>query len=252
MKRKFNYTQRVKIRRRDVNLAVVEDAGALRFDGSINLQDYDLPADAFVFLEAYRQTRWMRFSLGRVGEILFPPPHDRRLTEFGAGDHILFRVKVTPASGQHQLLAAAQRIPIAAPDSLGGSESLLPVTPVDLGHELWKLDLSDDHPQLLVNKTAVADWKQLAKSPYFRGLVYPNALRQILTHFLIVLELNDPTADEPSGHWLTFALHLPGVSPLPDSKEQQVDWIDSVVCAFAKKHDLKRLFAEFMTEGAKS
>jgi len=58
-------------------------------------------------------------------------------------------------------LAAADRIPLGKPEDEADKETLLPVVPVELGDEVWRVDL-DDEPRLLVNKSASADWRQMA------------------------------------------------------------------------------------------
>src|SRR5438876_1016937 len=77
----------------------------------------------------------MRFDFGTAGGII--PPPDRALTEFDSLDQVLFRVKVTCASGARQgvLLAAADQIPIRRPeDSDEERIPVFPVAPADPGH----------------------------------------------------------------------------------------------------------------------
>ena len=129
MIRRLNYTGRIKIFRSDLRLATREVGGALSFDADLRLIDYELPAEALVFVEAYRQTTWMRFSFGTVAAM--QPPVDRWLHEFDSPDGILFRVKVTQAKDEHVLLAVADRIPLAQPDQNTDQESLLEAVPAE-------------------------------------------------------------------------------------------------------------------------
>ncbi len=243
MIRRLNYTGRIKIFRSDVRLATREIGGALSFDADLRLIDYELPAEALVFVEAYRQTTWMRFSFGTVAAM--QPPVDRWLHEFDSPDGILFRVKVTQAKHEHVLLAVADRIPLAQPEQGAEQESLLEAVPAELGDELWRLDL-DNEPRLLVNNSAAADWRQLAKSPVFLALVYPAVLREILTN---VLHHGHRDTDDDSdwrSKWLRFATLLPGVDPELPAKdaddEEAKRWADDAVAAFAKKLTLKEKF----------
>ena len=65
--RRINSTGRKKIVRGDARISVRPDPdGVLTFNAMINLADYDLPNDAHVFVEAYRQTTFMRFRHGTV------------------------------------------------------------------------------------------------------------------------------------------------------------------------------------------
>ena len=247
MIRRFNYTGRAKILRQDIKLALAETDGHVIFEGSLDLAEYELPPDALVFLEAYRQTKWMRFPLGSVGNVVFPPPYLRRLTEFEAGDHILFRIKVTPPTGEHKLLAAADRVPVARPEDLGKRDSLLEVAPAELGDEIWRLDL-DDRPQLQINKSATDNWKQLAQSKLFQALVYPGVLRQILESILDQ-DWNDSTGDDWRSQWLRFASLLPGMGDPPVEEGGRAAWVEDAVSAFAKKHSFKKAFVDAWVGG---
>jgi hypothetical protein len=183
----------------------------------LHLIDYELPAEALVFVEAYRQTTWMRFPFGTVANL--QPPENRVLSEFESIEHIKFRVKVTQAENEHILLAEADRIPLARPDENAERESILPVHPAELGDELWQVDMEDE-PRLLVNKSATADWRQLAQSPLFVSLVYPAVLRQILAHILTEGFRDTDDESEWRSKWLRFATLLPGVDPEVPAKQE--------------------------------
>lgn len=245
MIRRLNYTGRVKINRTDVRLATRIADGTLSFDAALQLTDYELPAEALVFVEAYRQTTWMRFPFGTVAAL--QPPSDRELREFDSPDGILFRVKVTQAHDEHILLAAADRIPLALPaDEEADSESLLEFVPAELGDEMWQVEL-DAEPRLLVNKSAVPDCRQLALSPVFVALVYPAVLRQILASILIDHGHRDTDDDADwRSKWLRFAILLPGVDPeLPekDADEEALRWADDAVLSFARQLSLREKFS---------
>lgn len=245
MIRRLNYTGRIKIHRTDLKLATRESDGVLSFDAHLHLTDYELPAEALVFVEAYRQTTWMRFPFGTVANL--QPPEKRALSEFDSADGILFRVKVTQAQDEHILLAAADRIPLALPDEDAERESLLTFVPAELGDELWRVRL-DGEPEFLVNKSAADDPRQMALSPVFVSLVYPAVLRQVLTCVLIEHDHRDTDDDEDwRSKWLRFASMLPGVDPKPPEKDDGTDaalrWVEDAVAGFAKKLALKEKFA---------
>lgn len=245
MIRRLNYTGRVKICRTDLRLGTVGSDGALSFDANLRLTEYELPADAQVFVEAYRQTSWMRFPYGTVTAI--QPPANRLLSEFDSPEGIHFRIKVTQAGDEHVLLAVADRIPLALPEENAEAECLLPVRPAELGNEIWQLDLEDPEPELLVNHAAAPDWRQMAYSPVFISLVYPEVFRQVLLTVLIEhrhRDIDDNT--DWKSKWLRFATTLPGVDPeLPaiEGEEEAVKiWVTDAVSAFAKKLLLKDKF----------
>jgi hypothetical protein len=245
MIRRLNYTGRIKIHRTDVSLATRVENGILYFDADLRLHDYELPAEALVFVEAYRQTTWMRFPFGTVANLQPPPPVKRRLAEFDSADEIRFRVKVTQARDEHILLAAADRIPLAKLEEDSDRESLLPVFPMELGDELWRVDL-DDEPRLLVNKSAAPDWRQLAQSSIFLALVYPAVLREVLTNILTSGHRDTDDETDWNSRWLRFASLLPGMDPQPPEKAEGVEpalrWAEDAVAAFARKQTLKEKF----------
>jgi hypothetical protein len=249
MIRRFNYTDRLRIRRSDVRIVLREQQGRLEFDADLRaLADYDLAPDSFVFVEAYRQTNWMRFSFGQVGAIT--PASSRVLSQFDSPHGILFRVKVTPNGDVHTLLAEADRIPLAHPEQSEGERTpLLPVIPRKLGEEIYRLDFSDDRPLLLINSEA-GNYANIGKSPAFVSLVYPAVFREILIRVLLVERHDDDNSDDWKSQWIRFALLHPGLGDLPDRDEleDRSDWIEKAVSAFAKRLQTRAKFAEFWKE----
>src|SRR5262245_44390268 len=127
--RRLNFTGRKRINRAHVRIALQEKPGEpATFEADLgDLKEYKLPTDALVFVEARRQTRWMRFPFGAVGALT--PAPDRRLTEFDSMDGVLFSVKVTSTSERSgMMLAEAERIPVRFPGEV--EESRLPLLPV--------------------------------------------------------------------------------------------------------------------------
>lgn len=52
MRRRLNFTQRRRISQTDVNIRLIQDeTPPLRFEAKVNLDGYDLPPGAHVFLE---------------------------------------------------------------------------------------------------------------------------------------------------------------------------------------------------------
>ena len=110
MIRRLNYTGRVRIVREDVHVTVIERKGKLPFfKAELDLAGYGLPGDAKVYVEAYRQTFWMRFDFGSVGRLA--APEHPELSDFDSLEGILFRVRVTSSDGASgKLLAEADQI----------------------------------------------------------------------------------------------------------------------------------------------
>ena len=250
MIRRFNYTHRIRIRRKDTRITLRDDNGKFSFDADLSaLAGYELPPESLVFVEAYRQTNWMRFDFGQVGAIT--PQKNRTLSQFDSPEGLLFRVKVTPKGDIHTLLAEADRIPLMRPDQTEGERiPLLPVKPQKLGEEIYRVDFSGDRPLLLINSEA-GNYADIGRSPAFVSLVYPAVLREILTRVLLVEKHDDDSnLDDWKSQWVRFASLSPGLGDLPDPKEtdERSDWIDKAVFAFAKQIQTCARFSEFWKE----
>jgi hypothetical protein len=250
MIRRFNYTDRIRIHRKDVRITLREEAGKFTFDADLSaLSEYELPSNSFVFVEAYRQTNWMRFDFGLVGAIT--PATQRDLSQFETPDGLLFRVKVTPNGDIHTLLAEADRIPLARPEQDDGERTpLLPVKGQKLGEEIYRLDFSDDRPLLLINSDA-GNYVNIGRSPAFMSLVYPGVYREILNRVLLIDQHDDDAnQDDWRSQWVKFAELQPGLGELPGPEDidGRSDWIDKAVTAFAKQLQVRAKFAEFWKE----
>lgn len=247
MIRRLNYTGRVKIRRDDVAVQIQELDGQPTVTASTKLGEYAFPDEAMLFLEAYRQTTWMRFPFGTVGNPATPDTAREILSEFDGVEGILFRLKVTQPGERPVLLGVADRVSSGQPDERVDRDPLLPVVPSNLGDELWRIDLTDE-PRLLVNRSAVSDWRQLAASPIFVALIYPAVLRQILETVIINNQHRDVDDDyDWQSRWLKFAILLPGVDrQLPERQDESAArmWIDDAVVAFAHRLELAKKFVD--------
>lgn len=248
---RLNYTGRRRIRRRHARIMIESREGSPpSFKAGLELEEYRLPPDASVVIEAYRQTNWMRFSFGTVGRLA--EPDDLRLTEFDSADGVLFRVKVTGQGDPHGLiLATADRIRPRRPEEQDDNRiPLLAVKAQDI-ESLWALDFNHAEPMLLINRAA-GNKDMIVRSPEFRSLVLPAVLREILIR--VVVDLGDIDAEDMEGwkaKWLDFCRRLPGVGngSLEDEDfEVRCDWVDRVVEAFSRTQNDIEVFLSFWNE----
>lgn len=249
MIRRFNYTNRLRIRRKDVQIKVRNDGGQLVFDADLSaLAGYELPPEGLVFVEAYRQASWMRFGFGQVGAIT--PAQNRILSQFDTADGIKFRVKVTSHTDIHTLLAEADAINLSGSEQRDGERTpLLPVKPERLGDEIYRLDFSgqDGRPLLLIN-TEAGNYADIGRAPVFVSLVYPAVLREILIRVLLVDEHDDDNSlHDWRSQWVRFASLHAGLGELPQTNEteERAQWIEDAVTAFAKQLQGRAKFAEY-------
>ena len=179
--RRINFTGRKTILAKDVEISIEESGKVPVFQISqLSLERYQLPSNASVCVEAYREATCMRFPLGTVSHLCLT---QLELGEFDTTDAIKFRVKVTSLSAPTvgQLLAVADRL---TTDQDGdGIASLLPVKP-DPGLEQQVFRLAfDDEPILHINDK-IDDWRDVVRSRRFTSLVLPQVLQLILANIL--------------------------------------------------------------------
>lgn len=234
MLRKLNFTERAKIPRTSIRVSLRRDAdGVLVFDPQLSFDAVSLVPTARIFIEASYRTSFMRFDCGSVED--FVPPEDRRLTEIDATSVVRFRVKVVDNSANdHRIIAVADDIVVSEQRAEGGGR--MPLLPVSfseaLGQQAWRLAFEPNGPVLELNNR-IDDVQSLAKNDaVFFALVYPAAVREILTHILLI-EGRD--ASEEGGEWWNLWLRWAGrysTDPLPKDGDEARFWIDEVVAAF--------------------
>jgi len=249
--RTLNYTRRQRLLREDLDFVVVAtNAGDHVFEARLQLRDYGLAPGSKVFVEAYRQTHWMRFDFGTVGYQV--PQADRRLSEFDTMDGVLFRVRVTSSEEPRGLLLAeGDRISFRSREErMTKRISLLPVVPRDIGDEICKVSYDDNRPVLLVNST-IGNWRNFAIDPAVVSLVYPQVLREILTRIALIEdeELDLDVQTDWRTQWCKFAERLPNVSPFPEEQDAREDWIDSAVEGFCRRNGVIAKFNIHWKEG---
>jgi hypothetical protein len=250
VKRRFNYTGRKRIALSDVVVAVSGADRNATFDVTFNLGRYTFPADAKVFVEAYRQMDWMRFDFGQA--ISIRPPSARHLDRFDSPAGVRFRVRVVSPDGTPagRLVAEADGISARTPRSETGKRTLLPLEPASLEGELFRLDLTGEQPVLLVERELGGDWQSAAASPLFESLVYPHVLRSVLTELV-----NDGWSGgdwDPGSwqaDWARLVRSLPGFAEPPADESEVGDWIDTIVEAFCRTHRMVERFNRVWSGG---
>ena len=244
MQRRFNYTDRRRIKRNDLSLTIAEDEeGRPKFYADIHLKNYDLPSNAKVWVEAYDRNVLMRFPFGSVGE----PKSETltTLTDFSGTDSYYFRVKVVDELQRSRLLAVADSVtPLRRDEEDEPAKSLLRVTTRDLGSIPWKLEYQvADHPLLVINNRIDAG-KSLARSNrFFQALVLPAILEQVLRRILLEEDYVPASAPDDDDMWkegwLEFAGCLPDNTRLPVDRQSSDDdlekWIEDARESFCEE-----------------
>lgn len=236
MLRKLNFTERAKIPRTNVRVTLRrDDDGTLVFDPQLAIDGLAVVPTARVFIEAYYRTSFMRFDCGSVAA--FAPPENRRLTEIDGTSVVRFRVKIVDnRANDHRIVAVADDILVS--EEKRESSGRMPLLEVNFSEELaqeaWRLAYEPGRVILELNNR-IPSVRDVAKNDAaFLALVYPAAVRQILTQALLVEQQEAHTdGDEWWNHWLRWASLLAG--SLPDGIDHAPFWIDEVVTAFCNQ-----------------
>jgi hypothetical protein len=234
MLRKLNFTDRVKVPQADVRVTLRREAdGVLVFDPAVSLDGLSAPAHAHVYIEAFHRTSYMRFDCGTVAH--WAPPDDRRLTEI-SGSSVGFRLKIVDDA--HRILAVADDIRVTerAP-GLGGHTPLLPVQFTDaLDQQAWRISFEPDLPILELNNRMAGIEKIARDDALFFALVYPAAVREILTRILVI-DAHDGFEETNDwwSLWLRWAARYTS-TPVPSDPEDAPWWIEEVIGAFCSQH----------------
>jgi hypothetical protein len=236
MLRKLNFTERTKIPRTAVEITLRRDEdGVLVFDPHLDLTSVRASAEARVYLEAYYRTSYMRFDCGTLGALSYPK--SRRLDEIDSDRVVRFRVKVIDHTIEpHRIVAVADDITVAAAGDDGGARiSLLPVTFTDLGDLPWRVHVESAGPTLELNNRIDGIERLATSDASFFALVYPAAVREILTHVLVVERYELEDEEEWWALWMRWARELHG-EEVPDEIDDRAQWIDDAVQSFCARH----------------
>ena len=247
MIKRVNSTGRKRVPRERIMIEVF-DGDPRTFEATIDLSDFDARKDAQVVLEATcaGSNTIPRFDWGTVGNL--QPAANRQLTGL-SGRNVFFSLKIIDRTEQAgRILGLAEVIrPIKGGEKTAtGRRGILPVESTDLGYEPWCLDFRSEDVYLLVNER-IPDLKDRVRvDPQVYSLIYPPVIRQILAR-----AMEEPVDDDDSAdHWATlwlqfgFTLHSEKLkAPVDGTDEEREEWIDEVVNAFCRDHDLVGKFA---------
>lgn len=240
-----NPTNLLEIDKKNVNLVLTELGGTRFFSlAKLDLASFDLPLDSVVVCVARTGYTSQRFELG---PLLNWSKEEHSLDDLDPFGSIRFRVLVHPPNSP-KLLAAAENIrPVNDTDS----ESLLPMEAADLGQQMWRLEMKEDGPILKFNGAVFSSAAGVENYLPFGAFVLPEALRQVL---LAIARDPDQLEDEtdPLNAWGPW-IDSTGLGRIPPGAEEseQIEWSDSIVSSFCRRHQFASRFDRYLSAGGK-
>lgn len=253
VRKRINSTGRKRIPRDRVSVTLlpVKPEEPLRATATVRLDGLGFPESANVVLEAYQRSTAMRMEIGTVAKYAVPDPVV--LNELDPGAVPLFRLKVVDNDGQKgKLLGAAERLRPDSDDTPDGRESLFPVKFMDLHDEVWRLQIDDGGPCLLLNSRVPTLKAEILRNPLVAGILLPAALRGVLENLAVdPQEIEDDETGWKS-RWLRYCGEELGISdePGPLTIEEREDWVNEGVRTFCKSAKFMAKIRKQWVEGA--
>ncbi|PSH56316.1 hypothetical protein [Phyllobacterium sophorae] len=194
------------------------------------------PTTALIVFEAYQRSTAMRFELGTIAEPMVP--EQLNLRDLDPSGSVLFRLKlVSGDDNSGRIVGAADRLRPASDENEDGRKSLFPIDLRDLGPEVWKLDIGDAGPRLLLNYSIPGFIDRVRTDPLVQGLLLPAALRGVLTELARDAAIEDDDEVTWKADWLQFCREELRLAEEPSdltTDEDRENWIADAVQRFCK------------------
>lgn len=247
--KRIKFLKRKKILQKHVQLTLETNGPVKRFTIKPQLEEYEFDSQAQVVVEAKQLLETLRFKLGSVGVPSPAVPIDISRLK---GDRVTFNLLVIdPLSARKLGSAEAIRID-ASPAPNEHAVALLPVdASLDLEGVVWRIDYSDtdqeghtDAPVLMIDRAvASGSASTFVQDSSVRAMVFPSAMREVLTKILLVDPEHDYDATSRSWRdsWIRFASRIEGDTPPEKAQGGEVshvqdtlEWIDRATRRLAR------------------
>lgn len=254
---RINSTGRKRLLREHVQIRLLDTSSSQppAFTATINVpSDLGLPRDARIYVEPYVGSSSMRFDFGTVGS---PISRERCvIADVDAGAAVLFRVKVVDESeGIGRILAAANGVRPENDAEGDDRKPLLPLRTMDLGEEIWRLDIDKDSgPTLCINNRIPGLAERLQSDVLLQGAIYPEVARKLLQFVWMEQAATDPSEAAWLEDWSDWFAHQLN-RPLQEGEAEDDDAVqalaDDVAAAFANRMKFASLTASMLGPGAR-
>jgi hypothetical protein len=188
----------------------------------------------------------MRFDFGTISAI--SAPSDCVLTDVDANTPILFRVRVVDEKGSvGRILASANGIRPESDQEGKNRKSLLPLRGMDLGEELWKLDLDKDAgPTLTVNNKVPGLVERIPVDAVLMGAIYPEVVRQMTRQLFSPSGESDDSV-EWVRDWRTWLFQLLG-REITSEESADPDSLELIASDIARSFSDRNRFASKLAQ----
>jgi len=219
------------------------------------LKDTNIERDfpnAFISLYAQAHFSEQEFKLGKISSLV--EPSNLSLDEIDKERFLSFRL--IAFNDNNQIIASNEKLKVRKHDDPSGAESLLNVDDsIDLGEQLWKLELGDNSPPILLLNSRIPNIKfQIKENTLLLASIIPQVLKDSIIHLSNNLTNYEP-GDESSFQykWAKFlslyGFNLSDLPSLEDESEPEtlykvIQFAEEVVSNFC----FKQKFASQITQ----
>ena len=237
MLKTFNYTGRKKIYQDEVLFSLLGSEDSPSFNVEFKFNERGFPKESALYVEAYYKETRQRYNFGKISAIVHP--ENRSITEVDLSGLTLFRVIIVDETeSRGRLLASGERFRANSDNKeKKGKSSLISVVQKPMGQVPWRVDVEPENaPVLCLNKSIPNVIEKIRYDPYFKALVLPAVLREILVRFL----WDEVGAEnEAMEKWMEFAEKFGEKMPASSEDIGLLEgWVDGVVDEFSKKLSL--------------
>ena len=215
----------------DIFLEYSDDGKIQSFSiDKLDLDGLNLPENASIELICETRDEELYFPLGTIFNKQLIK---RDLSKYDLNSLPLFRIIVF-IHGNPKLLASSDNFRAITKNGDLPCTSLLPViVSENLEERLWKLEIKDEGPQLLINSNEVGMKQLLEDQILIKGLILPEIVSQILKY---IIKKDDDTRDWIN-NWKIFASKY-GVEDFaqidPNDDNEIEDTVDRIVKAWCQ------------------
>jgi hypothetical protein len=247
MKKKINYTGRMKIKKQDFVVTINRrDSVAVDFKVHFELKSYNFPENARIFVEAFRHNELKRYDFGTVKKI---KNIDTDISELNHKNTLLFNLKIVDNEKDKGKIIGY--INSTKPIDEGyDRSSILDVEFCSFSDNLvWKLDYGDGGPILQINTKLTNIQYLITDDAFFFFNVYPAIIKDIMNQIKYIDNAESEDNEyEWHDEWIRMAENYSRMKYNKNLDSVDFDYfVETFIAGFANKHNAlwKKLISEY-------